>query len=364
MKSTVGYFGGLFLVFFLLWHPTLKQGFDYLDDGCYGLYYRETFYHPGFFLPFDFRYSSLALTMDTYYAPIPTIVFNGLSALFGQWPIPFYLFGFLLHCLNAVLVYSLAVLLTKRRFIGMLSAAIFLLYPANRLTTSWVAAIVVHPVTAFFYLNSLIYWIKFLRTRSHLAYSVSLFSFLCACFSRFFAITLIPIMVMLELLCCRDEMQDSRKSRFERFLRWMDWHAPFMLIALAFLGIAFLKYPMGGIAQKWGGTTLSGFTIFRFIEFVTWLTFPFFTSVGRPVYIVASAAFLISLVFTIGGRFEKFLMIWIFLSLGFFTISNFREIDTLYRYLYIATIPFSMLVSCAVLHGIEKLKTPKLRHVS
>lgn len=340
-------------IFFAVWHPDLKIPSTGLDTE--GLYF-DSYYRAGWLRPFDFTLLTSNPLMDTYYSPLPTVLFNTFAHFFARWPAPFYILAFLLHSLNTILVYHLALHLSGRQSVSFLSGIIFLFHPANIQTLSWLAAVFVYLLTVTFYLPCLIFFIQFLQTQEKAAHGKSLLFFLLACFCKVVAVTLIPILMTLDLVLYRNEFRDSSRGRFHRFCVWFSKYLPFLFLALPFIAIMTYKYPLGGIPHAWGGVSTGLFPFLRLTEFITSLFFPFFIQTGRSyVWVLLAFIFWMGLVFK-GGAW-RLLALWIVFSFSMHMISNFRDISELHqKHFYIATIPYSILCSSVIVSLLLKVK--------
>ena len=226
MKVRIFFFAMIFAVFFFLWRPSLEKGFVGRDDWEF---YHDTFYRSGLIPPFDPTRVTENLGSTSYYQPLANVTFNLIHGIFGGQARPFYLFGFFLHSLNAVLVYRFVILLTRKETLGYMSAAIFLLYPANLETISWIGAILIHPIATFFYLLCFLYFFHFLKTRKTIRYALAVFFFFGACLSKIVAIGFISAAALLDLCFFAEELKDAKGNRLERILNWFDKYIPFVL---------------------------------------------------------------------------------------------------------------------------------------
>lgn len=331
-----------FAIQFYFWHPHLRE--DALDLDMWE-HYHDSFYREGWLKPFDFRIMTQSLGSNTYYFPLITILSNILYSTFGYHALPFWILGFLLFCVNVILVYTLSQSLLRDETAAFISATLFWCHPANLKLVSEVTWSLGQQLVTPFYLATLIFFLKFLTSPQWIFYWTSLFFFLLACLTRIFALIFtLTAPVMHSLL-----FKGRQKSP-------IDFYFPFFLVTLIFSGISMMKYPTSAIVQQWGGFSLGEFSFLRLFDFMTWLFFPFHANFSRPLYLVI-AAFLLMLVLLLwGNSLVRFLSYWILVSLIPFAVSNFRETADLYRYLYFATIPFSILTAYGVSAGIRSIR--------
>lgn len=356
MKSILGtyiLFVIFFTGFFFFWHPDFKIPYTGLDTE--GLYF-DSYYRSGWIRPFDFTLVTSNPLMDTYYSPLPTVLFNIFSSFFGRWPAPYYILAFLLHGLNTILVYQLSMNLSRRQSLSFLSSLIFLFHPANIQTLSWLSAVIVYLLTAVFYLSCLIFFVQFLQEKSKGAYAKSLLFFLLACFSKLVAITLIPIMMAIDLILYKNQFRNLKQGIFHQFCVWFSKYIPFLFLAFPFIAIMIYRYPFGGIPHAWGGVSAGLFPLLRLAEFITSLFFPFFLKTERS-YLFVFLAFLLWMGLVFKGGSWRLLALWIVFSFSMYTISNFRDVSELYqKHFYIATIPYSILYSSLIVNLFSKAR--------
>lgn len=332
-----------------------------LDIWCF---YHNAFYQPGILNPFLFRRMPQATPVyevTTNYEPFPVIVFSSLLAFFGERRFPFHLWGLFLHFGNTILLYRLSKKLTEKTCIGLLASGIFLFYPTNFKVVSDLSRSFEHPMVALFGSISISSFFDFLKTKRRFSYQKSLLSFLCASFTKVSAIVFIPTtIVFLDIFLFGRILRELRNYRVERLFHWLEKYSPFILCSLLFAGITTWLYPWGGISHIWGGAVFGVFSLMRILEFVTWLSFPSYVSLGEPEILVY-LAFLLFLTMTIwGNNLVRFLILWIVMTFSLFSFQNFRPLGELYKYIYMATLPFSLLSSYIISLAIQKAKVSLL----
>ena len=345
------FFAVLFLVFFGIWCPRIDwhlTGFDEWEL-VHDFYYRSDI-----FRIFDFQMLTYSRATNTYYMPLLTSLFDFSYSLSGGKTAPFYFFCFLMHGANAVIVYALAQMTTGNKAAGILSTFMFMFHPANIPTTAWLAGIYSHTVSAFLYLLSLCFFIRFIRKkggRGKQFFYLGCFStFFAACLIKVLGLVLIPLFFLLEILLDTGKPPMKKAGSWQAIASWFDKYIPFFLSGLFFAGVAVLKYPNGSIARDWGGVSFSEFSLFRIMEFITWFFSPLYMYSNHSVNFVLLALVLTGIFLIWGDGKIRFLTVWTLLSLAPFSISNFRPLPILWRYLYHATVPLSILTACLAVY--------------
>jgi len=97
------------------------------------------------------------------YAPLTLFTYLVEHTLWGEWAGGYHLTNFVLHAVNAVLVYFLISRVTGSRFAGWSTAALFAVHPIQIETVAWVSSRK-GVLSATFLLASLIYWLRPNRT--------------------------------------------------------------------------------------------------------------------------------------------------------------------------------------------------------
>lgn len=179
----------------------------------YVIFIGTFFFYKGlfnFFLQDDFFF----LKMTQVTGVLPVVDFFGFDRPYGFWrplgkdlffylnqklfglnPFPYHLAAMLLYFANILLVYILAILITKSRKVAMLSAFFYALSASHFSAIYWIAPIE-NVIAAFFYFLSLIFYLR----RS---YIFAILSFVFCLASMELAVTLPFVIVAYELIVGR-----------------------------------------------------------------------------------------------------------------------------------------------------------------
>jgi len=76
-----------------------------------------------------------------YWRPLSFLTFRALYAVFGTHPLPYHLFQFGVHCASVVLVYFLALRLTRTRLAATVGGVVMALDPAGLESIGWISAL-------------------------------------------------------------------------------------------------------------------------------------------------------------------------------------------------------------------------------
>ncbi|HVW66177.1 MAG TPA: tetratricopeptide repeat protein [Candidatus Peribacteraceae bacterium] len=144
------------------------------------------------------------------YVPLTTLTYQ-LAYTIGGGVVPpvFHGINLLLHTLNALCVGWLLLLLTKRRWIGLVGGLLFLLHPLNVEATAWAAALK-DVLSTLFFLLSLIAYMHWqariaddtgtLRPMRSWLYIASLLLFVLGLLSKVMVLTLPVVLLMIDVL--------------------------------------------------------------------------------------------------------------------------------------------------------------------
>jgi len=120
---------------FILFFPSLRNGFVNWDDGSY-LLENNTVHHLNF--------ENLKTIFTTYsmgnYHPLTILLYALQYSVFGEnSATPYHLFSLLLHLLNVMLIYTLLKLLTRNHIIAGICALWFGIHPMHAESVLWVS---------------------------------------------------------------------------------------------------------------------------------------------------------------------------------------------------------------------------------
>jgi len=186
----------LLIISFLTYNNLLFAGFlDYDDIGNLVQNLSIT----------DFSITSIKtiFTTSVYYSynPITFLSYALEYQLFGMSSAGFHFTNILLHLLNIFLVFRFVSLLVKDKGIALVSAALFALHPMHADVVGWISARS-YLLGTLFFLLSLIYYIQYHNSspKKNAKIILSLLFFAFACLSKSQAITLAPVILLINWL--------------------------------------------------------------------------------------------------------------------------------------------------------------------
>jgi len=215
---------GLLLLTFLIYFNTLKSEFTNYDDDTHITKNEDIKSLNSEHVKKIFSSNYVGM-----YQPFTTLSFAVEYKLFRFNPLFYHLDNLLLHLLNTLLVFWLIYNLTKRREAAFIVALIFAVHPMHVESVAWITERK-DVLYAFFYLLSLIFYLKFINKAKYQYLLLSFLLFVFSCFSKSAAVTLPVILIVLELY--RNKLKD-RKLILAKI--------PFFIIALTFGVVSILS---------------------------------------------------------------------------------------------------------------------------
>lgn len=306
----------LVAVSLLVFANTLYSGFVF-DDGFQIIenkWIRDPSYIPEIFTQSAWGFK--AGSESNYYRPLMHIFFMIDYAIFGLAPWGFHLTNIVVHALNSILVYLIAMLLycgherisnnttnpaaptgVKGAYLAFASAIIFAIHPVHSEVVAWISAIPEASFTFFFLLSLYTYMLFSIdtgneRKRKNTAlFIVSLTAFLISLFCKETALTLIGVIVAFDLSINRG----LKGAKIKRYI-------PYIIIIIGYMALRMSIF--SGLMHSAQHTYLTSFqyvlNVFPLVAGYVWLilwpanlnAFTLF----KPVLSIGEPGFLISMV--------------------------------------------------------------------
>lgn len=188
-------FAGCFSYFSSLLNPFIWDDIALIVEN---IHIRDIGYIPRLFLEGSY-YQGI---IGNFYRPVLTASFSLDYHFWGFEALGYHLTNTFFHLCNSLLIYYLVWLLVRRRTVAFLTAVLFVAHPVHTEAVTYISGRG-DPLTAFFSLLSIIYFIRYFRSDGltrRLFYSASLLFFSLAVFTKESALIL-PLFIGLYLLC-------------------------------------------------------------------------------------------------------------------------------------------------------------------
>jgi tetratricopeptide (TPR) repeat protein len=347
------------------WHSVLRNGFVY-DDAILIVDNQaiRSLTPLTKFLAAEAQYDGAAATRHTW-RPLSVLAYALAYKAAGLNAFVFHLTSVALHILDALLVFGLILALTKLRETAFITAAVFLLHPVQVESVAF-AGSMSNSLYLFFYLLSLLLFLRHLDTSSRAERGLSLGAFALALLSKEMAVTL-PLVLWL-CLSLRARMDKNKSSP-----PVLSWLPPF--VALTAVYVLARSFALGRTAQSgyWAGgpwpqalTMLKGFALYVKLALAPHpLSLEYLFPVKRMVdgEVLFSGTLLAGL-FVWGLRRRRdnprlgFGILIFFLALA--PVSNIVPVNTIIneRYLYLSMAAWGLIVSAAA-SWLKTLEVPE-----
>lgn len=255
----------LILAIIIVYFPAFKNGILNWDDNVYvtGNYFITSLSNiPDFFSSFYF----------SNYHPLTILTYSAIYHFGKAAPFLYHFTNIIFHVLNSLLVFYFIKELFKNKNLALIAALLFGLHPIHVESVAWISELKDVQYT-FFFLISLIYYLKFIRVKKYPLYFISFLFFVLSLLSKGQAVALFPVLFLIDYF--------ERKKIFTKLYEKI----PFLILSVVFGIIAIM-------AQK-SGHALSDFTFispfeqlaiacYGFTMYILKIIFPFNLSAFYP----------------------------------------------------------------------------------
>jgi hypothetical protein len=228
--------------------------------------------------------------------------------------------------------------LTSRESFSVLTAAFFVVQPGYAQAVEWPAGIA-ELLAALWYFLTLLLHAKFLQNRSSRYYWTSLAAFLLCLLTHESSATLLPMMILLELM---GSVEGVVAERGDRLCRRVGRYAPFAALLAGYLFIEFVVNSRSYVVRE-GHWAVGWHVVPHMIQYMIMLAVWERSAVAYVTIPVVVVALLLR-----GTPRARFAVLWIVVTLvpvSFFTWGNVS------RYLYIPAAGFALLLAEGALTG-------------
>jgi hypothetical protein len=345
----------LLLDVFVAWHfysPLLDNGWADFDDDTWR---RDAQRRDTLGEIFDPMLRTGHEAMDTSYVPVQSLIYHLSVNVLRQEAWPIRVLGIWVHLLNAILVFVLAFRFTRSIPASHLASLAFLVYPRNAAAVAWLCASLAHGLVLSLYLGAFVLLQSFLHRREGRwrrgwwRWALALVLFALAVTTKELSATLFGAALLYDVL-----VVTGLRSLWTPWRKWREWaglvarHGAFGAVVAAAMVVQSMKYDTGFVATKFGGMEFGARNPLRLLELATLLlhTGSSWSDEGtfRGMLVVA-VALMAGLWLARRNAPVLFLVLWAPLILTPFTISNFREVQELGRYLYECTAVVAVLLA-------------------
>jgi len=306
----------------------------------------------------DYNFPSSQNSMaQSYFVPIQTLIWRTLSTTSDRNPYYFYLFIILLHAINAIIVYFIAKQILQNTLPSALAALSFAIFYPNYHTTEWLGASISYVPGSFFYLLTLLLYLKYTQTKDNRWIATSYITFFIGLFTREIHLWLIPIITIHYLLFIR--VKSHLRIKRQDLIPII-----YSVLSLPLIYIMLMKMsnPNYTIRSLWGGFNFGVNMLYRLMHYISYMITA--VSVGQGMEMILAYTLLLSIPFiacwALRDKTVLFLILTIIITLSVFITNNFRDIYALSRHLYTASAFWFILIY----YGYSRIGDPRIRTFS
>lgn len=337
---------GIAIVTLLVYSGSLSNGILNWDDNKYLL--ENPYLH-------DLSFNGIRAIFSSFYMgnyhPLTSLSWSIEYALAGFNSKVFHVTNLLLHTANAILVFYLVKRLLKDHWAGVLASLLFALHPMHVESVAWIAERK-DVLYTFFFLFSLIYYLRYKETARVSDYVIAIVFFVLSLLSKSAAVALAPVLFILDYFLQRK--WDARA--FYEKIPFLALSVAFGLLALASQGKAMEEdfAPQFPILQRLLIVcyNFDYYLLSFFVPFKLSPLHPYPVMPGSPLPLLFSLSPLLPLLLIIGIYFAKDYRRLLISGLTFFLLSMVMVIQLIpvgraivaERYTYVPYIGLSIIV--------------------
>jgi len=218
---------GLIVITFFSFRPGLKGEFTNWDDDRY---VRDNVL---------IQHGSFSELMQEYYMgnyhPLTLLSYAAEYKIWGNKPYVYHLNNLILHILNVILVFFIAIRLTRRNLLASAAAAfLFALHPMHVESVTWISERK-DVLYALFFFSAWYVWILFREKESLVKYAFVLAFFILSCLAKGMAVTFFGVVLVTDLFL-----------RGKLYIKDIKWYIPLVSISLVFGVVAVLAQKAAG----------------------------------------------------------------------------------------------------------------------
>jgi hypothetical protein len=303
---------------------------------------------------FDFKYYSGRQGPSAFFNPIQLIIWQYMTANYGQRPYPYHFLSILILLANVVVIFFLINKFIKNKLFSFLATLSFAVFYLNFRTVSWISPGIAWGLVIFCVSLTFLLFIKYFQTKNNFFYFPSLLLFFLGTLIKETSVFAVPILLAYYFII-------QRKKVF-KFIKDDLIVIPYFILSLPIILITLTRLNKSAIINAWGGANFGIHMFYRFIDFFNYLI-----TVVPVSFSFQMATVMFILIFSptliycgLKNKNLLFISVWLFLSISISIFQNFRDIYSLERYLYLSSIAWFTLLYYIV----ANIKNLKIKIIS
>ncbi len=303
---------------------------------------------------------------ENFYRPVQSLTLKFDYLLWRKNPFGYHITNTLIHTINAILIFSIVLLITHNRRIAMIASVLFAVHPIHTAAVTYISGRA-DPLVALFGLTSLSFFIIYSEFKRILYYLASVVFFILALLSKEISLVL-PLLFILYDICF---LKKEKKTNVINF--WIKRYAIYIFIVIAYILLRASVFNFSSFLQigKLDFTARFLTACYIFLNYLKLLILPFGLHIDRTIQPIVSifspyCFAKVVILAVLGYAFIKSYKISkiIFFASAWFLI-NFIPISNLFRplnapmaehWMYFPSIGFFILAAV----GIDKIASIKL----
>jgi hypothetical protein len=277
---------------------------------------------------------------SAYYDPVQMVIWRVLITNYNydRNPAAYHYVCHGIHLVNAVLLALIALSLLGSPLAAAGAGLSFTVFFPNFETAGWVAGTITTGTACLFFLAAVLALMHYLRSKWWPYLVMSALAYILGLLTKEWVVFAFPVMVFYYLIFHRERVWKPRKSDLI--------FVPHAVLTIPIALIVFSRIGKSAIVNAWGGFDFSHHMGYRFFDYFSFLV------AGHPVapttnaVITAVGLVVFPALFWLLRKDKEglFLLLWLVLGIGIYVYSNFRDVATLQRYLYIPSVPWFLLL--------------------
>ena len=299
------------------------------------------------------------------YRPLLIVSFIFDYKLWNSHPFGFHYTNVLIHIMNAFMVYLLAFLLFKHRYLSLFSSLVFISHPIQTESVAWISGRNDVILTFFSLLTILFYirWYDLMGVKRVLAFVGFLTAYGCALLTKESGIILLLLIILIDYFF-QPAFPKRVGSKKKAYLSIILVSFLYIYLRMKILG----NVGLGHIGEDFSSRLMGFFVIYAYYFKILLLPIhqtanpfiPYLSSIKDPVvissFLFAGSVLLVIAICWKHFREMSFSILWVFISLLSVSGITPLTVPALEHRLYLGTVGFSFLLPLLVYRG-SYLKT-------
>lgn len=271
-----------------------------------------------------------------HYLPLINILFIIFGKLFGLKTFGYYIFIYIIHIFNVLLLYFVSKRIGINKFSALFISILFLFFPYNFYTLKWLAAGMNHPLASIFMLGCLLSHIFFIQTKKIKYQVLTIILYILGVLTKGTFYPFFAIIIFYDFFF-NSNNPPNIKSLIVTFNHTVRRNWYYILFSVPFYIIHTLKFKTSWTYAAQGGITNNPMLylarIFDYFKNVFWQFTDYNLILNTIILIIVLLAFLYYIFFS-NNKAAKLGLLWVLIIQFSMANIDLRNIDSIPRYSY------------------------------